>query len=285
MAPPEGLRTGPPDFVGVGAFRSAAAGWFGCLLEHPRIDPPVGAETQDHFFDAFCTREMEAADVERYHALFPRRPGALCGEWRPRYMYDPWTPMLLRRAAPGARLLVMLGDPAARYRARLAADLVEDRAEDDFYLPDVVGRARYATQLRRLLEHFDAEQVLVLQHERCSAEPVGEYRRTLRFLGLPDDHVPRRLRGFKPGRDDRDLRFPTAAEAAKRRVVAAATRRREPEPPPLWPELEDALHAELDGEMAELAEMVPELDLSLWPGFAGAPRRAGEPAEMPQAAS
>ena len=37
--------TAPPDFVGVGAFRSATAGWFGLLLEHPDIEPGAGGFT------------------------------------------------------------------------------------------------------------------------------------------------------------------------------------------------------------------------------------------------
>jgi hypothetical protein len=109
----------------------------------------------------------------------------------------------------------------------------------------------------------------VLQHERCRRDPVGEYRRTLRFLGLGDDAVPRRLRAWREGGDDRDLRFPTRAEAAKRRVVATARRLHDPKPPPLWPDVEAALHAELDPEVADLRTLVPELDVALWPNFAG----------------
>jgi hypothetical protein len=269
--------TGPPDFVGVGAFRSATAGWFGLLLEHPDIEPGAGADTQEHFFDEFCAREMGDADIERYHALFPRRRGALCGEWRPRYMYDPWTPRLLARAAPDARLLVMLGDPIERYRVSLASEELASRIDDERYMADIVGRGRYGTQLRRLRDHFDESRVLVLQHERCRCDPVGEYQRTLRFLGLVDETVPRRLRVWRESADDRDLRFPTRAEVAKRRLLWAARRRREAAPAPLWPDLEAALHEELDAEVAELRLLVPDLDLSLWPNFADVGFASGPP--------
>ena len=36
---------------------------------------------------------------------------------------------------------------------------------------------------------------------------------------------------------------------------------------PLWPELTLALHTVLDPEMRLLAELVPDLDLRLWPHF------------------
>jgi hypothetical protein len=35
----------------------------------------------------------------------------------------------------------------------------------------------------------------------------------------------------------------------------------------LWPDLEAALRAELEGEIRDFKALVPELDLSLWPSF------------------
>ena len=284
MARPSEARTGPPDFVGVGAFGWAWEPWHRLLLSHPHIEPPDRGAPALQFFDRFCTSDMTDADVARYHACFPRRDGRIAGEWTGSYMYDPWIPPLLHRAAPDAKLLVILGDPIERYRERIAFKLAEGREPGELYMADLLGRMRYATQLRALLRHYDASAILVLQHERCRADPVAEYRRTLRFLGVRDDHVPRRLRRWRGG-DDRDLRFPTRSETVKRTVMRTALRRHDPPPSRLWPELDAALHDELDDEVAELAEMVPELDLSLWPGFAGAPVRAGDSAGVPQAAS
>jgi hypothetical protein len=269
--------TGPPDFVGVGAFRSATRGWFGLLREHPGILGDDARDEHEHFFDEFCARAMTDEDIARYHERFRRRPGVIRGEWRPRYMYAPWTPPLLARAAPDARLLVLVGDPIARYRRTLGAGDFLQLAEDEIYMADVIGRARYATQLRRLHAHFDAERILVLQHERCRLDPVGEYRRTLRFLGVDADWLPRRLSAWRPGSDDRDLRFPTRLQTAKRRLVQSVRRTRDPEPAALWPDLEAALHEELDPEVAGLCDLVPGIDLSLWPHFAGLRAAAGSP--------
>jgi hypothetical protein len=199
---------------------------------------------------------MEDRDVRRYHAHFPRADGTLRGEWTPRYLYDPWTPPLLARAAPDAKLLVMLGDPVERYRDRLARARREaDPEEDELYMADAIGRGRYATQLRRLWAIFDRERTLVLQHERCRADPRGEYARTLRFLGVDARFVPRRLRAPR-------------ARAAAAGALRAARVIRPAERAPLWPDIEADLHAELDDEMREAAELVPELDLALWPAFA-----------------
>ena len=39
------------------------------------------------------------------------------------------------------------------------------------------------------------------------------------------------------------------------------------EPAELWPDIEASLHSDLDGEVAALLELVPEIDLELWPNF------------------
>ena len=52
-----------------------------------------------------------------YHQQFPRPVDRIAGEWTPRYMYDFWTPPLLARAAPEAKMLVLLRDPIERFRS------------------------------------------------------------------------------------------------------------------------------------------------------------------------
>ena len=46
-------------------------------------------------------------------------------------------------------------------------------------------RGRYAAQLEWWLRHFRREQLLLLQYERCVADPQGQLTRTFEFLGLP----------------------------------------------------------------------------------------------------
>ena len=109
--------TGPPDFIGVGTQRSGTTWWFQTLLGHPQIRPPRGRRKELHFFDRFCAQELRDADIAEYHELFPRRPGQIAGEWTPRYMHDFWTPRLIARAAPEAKLLIMFRDPVERFRS------------------------------------------------------------------------------------------------------------------------------------------------------------------------
>lgn len=245
-------RTGPPDFVGVGTTAAGTLWWLSLLLKHPDVEARRRSRRSLGYFQPFCHQEMTQEDVAAYHRHFPRRPGKLAGEWSQRYLGDFWTPPLLKRAAPDAKLLVLLSDPIDRYRRKLAAELRERPPENAaYYMSETVTRGRYASQLRTLWELFDPERTLVLQYEKCRADPLGEYARTLRFLELRDDFEP-------------ITRLRTRALAAAGRLLA----RREPTTD-LWPELEDGLREELRAEIIDLRTLVPDLDTGLWPGFAG----------------
>jgi hypothetical protein len=264
---------GPPDFVGVGALGSGTGWWHAMLLAHPEIRPPRSPRRALHFFDRFCAAEMTAGDVAAYHRLFAHRRGAITGEWTARYMFDGWTPPLLARAAPEAKLLVLLSDPIERYRSILTDRIAKREADETIYMADAVDRRCHASQLTRLHRFFDPDQVLVLQLERCRRDPLGQYRRTLEFLGVRDrEFAPRRLRRKAAGRPE----SPAVAvalrlglpEGTRRRVLARLGRPVERALVELWPDIDASLHTALDPEVEALAATVPEFDMALWPNFA-----------------
>jgi hypothetical protein len=238
------VRTGPPDFVGLGAQRAGTTWWFRTLVQHPAIRPARGNKKELHFFDPFGVRPLHELGVGRYHRLFPRRPGEVCGEWTPRYLRDVWVPPLLRRAAPDAKLLVMVRDPIERYRSGVQHRLTRTpERRPEMLAADAVERGRYAVQLDRFRRFFADEQILVLQYEKCVRDTEEEYRRTLRFLGVDDDHEPQEV--------DRARGTTTQLEKEG-----------------LWPDLYRGLQATFEPDVARLAELAPELDLELWPNFA-----------------
>ena len=108
---PPDWRTGPPDFVGIGAYRSGTTWLYEMIAAHPDVAIPPGRPKELHFFESFWEGGFTPAEVARYHRYFPRPAGKLVGEWTPRYMFDSWTPRMLAVAAPEARLLVVLRDP------------------------------------------------------------------------------------------------------------------------------------------------------------------------------
>jgi hypothetical protein len=265
--------SGAPDFVGVGTHLAGGLWWAELLGDHPLVHGPATGGWSQDFFSPFCARPMQDADVAAYHARFPRPGSGVVGEWSPRYLYDAWTLPLLRRAAPGAKLLVLLRDPVERYQSALSYRLAEDRRHGKWVtMTDVVHRGRYASQLRALHAFFAPEQVLVLQYEQCLAQPLAQYERTLAFLGVEPGEPPRSIRRLqrrqtRPGLSRRAvgaLRIEQSAPAEWMRRIRTGRARVQVE---LWPDLLAALRTELEPEIAELARMVPEIDTRLWTGF------------------
>jgi sulfotransferase family protein len=232
----------PPDFVGVGAQRAGTTWWYAAIQAHPQVHRVLGAPKERHFFDRFHEERFSGESVRSYHRLFARPPGAVSGEWTPRYMYDHWAPRLLERAAPDAKLLVLLRDPVDRYRS--AASSREMRKRRSIRAANqAFERGLYFVQLSRLLDHFDRERILVLQYERCRDDPEAELRKTYEFLGLTDtDHVPSPL-----------YRRINATRAEKVTLDA---------------ELLASLRAGYRADASVLVEEFPEIDPLLWRSLA-----------------
>jgi hypothetical protein len=241
---PPGWRTGPPDFVGVGGQRCGTTRWFDLLASHPEVVPPM-ATKELHYFDRFYTGGFAPADAAGYHKFFPRDGERRAGEWTPLYMAAPWIPRLLAAAAPDARLLVLLRDPVERYLSGLQHDTNLAR-ENGLGLSQLApleafARGLYHAQLRGLLAHFDRSQILVLQYERCTREPLPQLRRTFEFLGLRDTE-------FVPDLDAHPHRQPSKPSLDSDTLAAYARAYRE--------------------DVTGLVGAFPEIDVRLWPNFA-----------------
>ena len=248
LAAPEpraGETTGPPDFVGVGVAMAGARWWFRLLTDHPGVSHRNDLPMDRHYLTHFSTRPFGHAEILGYHAWFPRPPGTITGEWTPSYLGQPWIAPLLAEAAPRAKVLAMVRDPVERLRMSLGRARKQHRGEHvGWHISDAVNRGFYADPLRRMLEHVPAERVLVLQYERCIADPAAQVEATYRFLGLDDSHRPARHLLMLP-RPDRRPGLELDPDTVERLVELYAP------------------------DVAELARLVPDLDLSLWPSFAG----------------
>ena len=241
--PPE-WRTGPPDFVGIGAQRSGTSWWYRGIEAHPSVVRVKGQRKELHYFNRFWSGEVPPDFAQSYASLFPRPPGAISGEWTPRYMHDFWSLPLLRDAAPDARVLVILRDPVERYHSgatrmvRLAEDA--ERPLRMIEITDALWRSFYCEQLERVFELYPRDRVLVLQFERCRTDPEGQMAATCRFLGLdPFDELPGQLLRERSPRDK-----PTLPDRTR-----------------------DELIHRLTGDVSRLAELCPEIDVSMWPNF------------------
>ena len=234
-------KVGPPDFVGIGVQKAGTTWWFGLLAAHPDVTHRAAVHKERHYFAPYATATFTQESRRGYHAWFPRAAGMKAGEWTPDYIHQPWVPPLLERAAPDARLLVMVRDPVERFVSGLAHSQMVPGSHLGTVLAEAVDRGFYAAALGRWARFSEAGRVLVLQYEQCVADPAEQLARTYRFLGLDDR--------FRPGEMHR-ASSPTLQEKV---ALDADARTR----------LIDLYGA----DVADLLVLVPELDLSLWPNF------------------
>ncbi len=244
FTPPDlgpGFVTGPPDFVGIGAQKSGTTWWYDLIATHPGVCAPAGLHKERHLLDRYAARPFDDRAVAELHGWFPRRPGTVTGEWTPDYCTFAWAPDLLLRAAPDARLLVLVRDPVDRFASGLRHHAQRGTPLDGLVLADALERSSYASALERWLAVFPPDRVLVLQYERCVEETDACLGETFAFLGLTEYH-------------------PSEAERPPR--------------PPLGDgnDLDDEVVGRLVGllgpDVVRLAELVPGLDLARWPHFA-----------------
>ena len=255
-----GERAGPPDFVGIGVQKAGTTWWFNLVTSHPAVSTRDDIHKERHFFDRFGAAPFGPDDIDRYHGWFPRPADTITGEWTPDYFHYPWTPELVRRAAPDTRLLLLLRDPIERLRSGLAHQRRTGVPADTMSYSDAVQRGFYDQRLRRWLDAFGPDRMLVLQYERCALDPASELRRTFRFLGVTDE-----VRGA----DARPRSNPFPVEG-----------------PPTDPDVVRRLVALYEDDVIALARRCPHIDLRLWPNFAylsdaGSPDPSSSPTFRP----
>lgn len=241
--PADGEVVLPPDFVGVGVQKSGTTWWFELIVSHPEVFHRPEIHKERHFFARFARDRFGPEEIRAYHAWFPRPEGFLSGEWTPDYFDQPWVPALLAAAAPEARLLVIVRDPLERFVSGLAHSDMTPASNLGAVMSEAFGRGLYSESIRRWRDHFGAGRMLFLQYERCVADPLGEIARTYRFLGLDDS--------FRPA----------TVERAQNRTV-----RRKAE---LDPSARRRLIDLYSQDVKETVALLPELDVELWPNFAG----------------
>jgi hypothetical protein len=226
----------------LGAADAGSRWWLTLVADHPEVTPGHASPDAAHYFAPYCTEPFGPAEVAGFHAWFPRRPGRIIGYWSPDALAHPWVAPLLARAAPRAQVLVLVRDPVERLLDGLARTADERPAHPGSYLSDAVERGYYADQLERLVESYPADQVRVLQYERCVADPVGSLARTYEFLGVDPGHLARPTDPPTLGADRPVHRLDAATLARLRELYAA--------------------------DMARVASLLPGFDPDLWPSVA-----------------
>jgi hypothetical protein len=175
-----------PNLIIIGAGKSGTSSLYEYLHLHPDVGMSARKELQ------FFGRKDWRTRIDWYEAQFPEAP--VRGEASPAYTMFPFQPDVAPRMQdliPGARLIYLVRDPIARAVAHYVeyAALGRERRSIDEALSDVADpsnpylcTSRYATQLGRFLRCFDAQQILVVDHDDLLNRRGPTLKRVFSFL-------------------------------------------------------------------------------------------------------
>jgi len=218
----------PPDFFVIGAPKCGTTALAGWLSAHPRVFMPRMKEP--HYFNTDSS-QREVHTESQYLRLFrDAGPAHLrVGEASVYYLVSEVAVPAIEQRLRQPRYIVMLRNPVEMAPALHEQKLYsgnehitdfatawrrqEERRRGRAVAPEcrdarllVYGDVcRLGTQLERLYRHVPRDRVLTLVLDDLRIDPHAVWRRTLEFLGLPDD-----------GRCE----FPVANPAKERRAPA-----------------------------------------------------------------
>jgi hypothetical protein len=181
-----------PTYVGIGAQKCASSWLHNILAEHPEVAVPEVKE-----LDFFSYRYDHG--YQWYERCFRNaKPARARGEISPSYFCEPAAPERVARYLPAAKILLSLRDPVERalsnhrHEVRVGHLTGPDLSFETGWKnnPMYVEQGRYATHLKRWLQHFDRSNILVVLMEDIEEDPRAVSSAVYRFLGVDDQYLP-----------------------------------------------------------------------------------------------
>lgn len=200
-----------PDFVIIGAMKSATSSLYQQLVEQPGIFMCTPKEP-NFFSDA----DQYAKGMAWYSGLFANAPeGSLLGEASTHYTKLPTHPKtveMLKKHLPNARFVYVMRHPVDRlvshYMHEWSTGVYHCGIEEAINkYPELIAYGRYAMQLEPYFEAFGHDAMLPVFFDRLVYEPQAELERICRFIGYlgqpiwiedmkPDNVSSERIRKF-----------------------------------------------------------------------------------------
>lgn len=188
-------------FIGVGAPKCATTWIYKCLDEHPQIC--MGRPKEIHFFNkdhGFDNPDVEwryPKGMNYYFSHFSHCPkDAVIGEFSSKYMYDKNSAELIKKHLPDVKIIMSLRNPADRTFSQYNHTMsktpgyfknFESALKDE---PELIEKSKYSEQIKRFLNFFPKENILILIYEEIEKNPVKFIQSIYKFLNVNDDFVP-----------------------------------------------------------------------------------------------
>ncbi len=208
-----------PDFIIIGAQKSGTGSLYSYLRQHPQLVP--SSKKEIHFFDGGLLPGVDnyLKGVKWYKAHFPikiRKTGLFAFEASPLYIFSPLAPKRIYSFSSEIKLIILLRNPTERAishyfhekrKGRESLPILEAFEMEEERLKEAIAkneyksepfirhsykrRGLYLDQIKRYLEYFAREQILVLNSEEFFSNPGNVLQKVFEFVGVGTDfNVP-----------------------------------------------------------------------------------------------
>jgi hypothetical protein len=204
-----------PNFLIVGAAKSGTTSLYEYLRQHPAVFMPKWKELSFFIGDHFGPLH-KVKKPEYYGKVFDKvQNESAVGEASTSYLYDESAPKKIKEGLGFINIIIILRNPVEMsyslynhqvrkegetlktFEAALEAE--EDRKRDLTFRKKCYGwhanyyyhhRGLYFEQVKRYLDTFGKDNVLILLFDELVKGPVKAAQKVFRFLGVDDSFVP-----------------------------------------------------------------------------------------------
>ncbi len=205
------IRSLLPNFVIIGAQKAGSTFLLNCLAEHPNIyvHPAEDAYFQDPDYQ------------NTTHDVFERRFKPAHGKTaivmkRANYLASPECPQRICQDLPDVGLIAVLRDPIERAVSAYfhfmtsgfipiqplglgMRQILDEKLHTKYPAAKfILDYGLYAKHLRRYLEHFDRDRLLILLFDDLKVRPLSVAKQSYRFLAVDETYTPDRSIGTRP---------------------------------------------------------------------------------------
>jgi Sulfotransferase domain len=203
----------PLDFMIIGVQKAGTTALAHFLAQHPKI--AISNQKEVHLFDG-DDGQLSWSNTQLnqfYHPFFAHAAAdQLRGEATPIYCYWPEIIPALARYNPELKIVVILRDPVERAISHYQMEYARGNEKLPMWLAFLIepfrlwragnqlnhahrchsymARGRYASQLKKLREHFSDKQILILENNALRHQHSKTLQTLFTFLGVDDVVIP-----------------------------------------------------------------------------------------------
>ncbi len=189
------------DFIGIGAARSGTTWLADCLRRHPDIC--LSEPKEIRYFNRLPIQISANQDVINNNHTKPLswylnhfrhcKEHQILGEFSPIYFVDQAAPGSIKHHFPDIKLILCLRNPIDRayshYWLHRGSSLIRDMTFEEAIQKEriYIEMGLYTRQLKRYLEHFTKDRILILLSDDMKMQPESELKKVLSFLNVSTD--------------------------------------------------------------------------------------------------